>query len=259
MTDASNKKAQSFTVGTNATGYTLDSVGIHFRSISDISTAGADLRVTLNDVATGGAPGAVLCTLSDPGSFTATGVQTFDAPTTGTECPTLAARTTYFIVVDRIQVSAASTIDLYGTKSNEEDTGGAAGWSITNGRYLLISDSWITHALASHQIEVKGTLNPEADVLVKNTGQTANTGTYQLTAGFPKLAQAFTTGTTGTTGTGYTVGSVGIDFLSISDTSTAGADLRVTLNDVATGGAPGAVLCTLSDPGSFTVSGGADL
>ena len=255
LTDASNKKAQSFTAGMNATGYTVDSVGINFRSISDISTAGADLRVTLNDVATSGAPGAVLCTLSDPGSFTASGVQTFEAPTTGTACPTLAARTTYFIVVDRVQVSAASTIDLYGTKSDHEDTGAAAGWSITNGRYLLISDSWVAHALASHQIKVKGTLNPEADVLIKNTWQTPNTSTYQLTAGFPKLAQAFTTGTTGTNGTGYTVGSVGIDFLSISDTSTAGADLRVTLNDVATGGAPGAVLCTLSDPGSFTASG----
>ena len=255
LTDASNKKAQSFTAGTNATGYTVDSVGIHFRSISDISTAGADLRVTLNEVATGGAPGAVLCTLSDPGSFTVSGVQTFDAPTTGTECPTLAARTTYFIVVDRVQVSAASTIDLYGTKSDEEDTGAAAGWSITNGRYLLISDSWVAHALASHQIKVKGTLNPEADILIKNTWQTPNTGAYQLTAGFPKLAQAFTTGKTGKNGTGYTVDSVGIDFLSISDTSTAGADLRVTLNDVATGGAPGAVLCTLSDPATFAGSG----
>ena len=252
LTDALNKKAQSFTAGTNATGYTVDSVGINFRTISNTSTAGADLRVTLNDVATGGAPGAVLCTLSDPGSFTASGVQTFEAPTTGTECPTLAARTTYFIVVDRVQVSAASTINLHGTRSEEEDTGAAAGWSITNGRYLLISDSWIAHAHASHQIKVKGALNPEADVLVKNTGQAANTGAYQLTAGFPKLAQAFTAGTNAS---GYTVGSVGIDFLSISDTSTAGADLRVTLNDVATGGAPGAVLCTLSDPGSFTASG----
>ena len=252
LTDALNKKAQSFTAGTNATGYTVDSVGINFRTISNTSTAGADLRVTLNDVATGGAPGAVLCTLSDPGSFTASGVQTFEAPTTGTECPTLAARTTYFIVVDRVQVSAESTINLHGTRSEEEDTGAAAGWSITNGRYLLISDSWIAHAHASHQIKVKGALNPEADVLVKNTGQAANTGAYQLTAGFPKLAQAFTAGTNAS---GYTVGSVGIDFLSISDTSTAGADLRVTLNDVATGGAPGAVLCTLSDPGSFTASG----
>ena len=69
LTDASNKKAQSFTAGTNATGYTVDSVGINFRSIPDTSTAGADLRVTLNDVATGGAPGTVLCTLSDPGEL----------------------------------------------------------------------------------------------------------------------------------------------------------------------------------------------
>ena len=75
-----------------------------------------------------------------------------------------------------------------------------------------------------------------ATVLISNTGQTTNTGSYPLTDTFNKLAQSFTAGTNGT------VDSVGIEFLSISDTSTAGDDLRVTLNDVATGGAPGAVL-----------------
>ena len=134
LTGHFNKLAQSFTAGTNATGYTVDSIGIHFRSISDTSTAGADLRVTLNDVATGGAPGAVLCTLSAPGSFTASGVQTFDAPTTGTECPTLAARTTYFVVADRVQGGATRTINLSGTDSTNEDPGGAAGWSISDSR-----------------------------------------------------------------------------------------------------------------------------
>ena len=90
--------------------------------------------MTLNDVATGGAPGAVLCTLSYPATFVGSGLHAFSAPTTGTECPTLAARTTYFIVVDRVQVSAASTINLSGTDSTNEDTGGAAGWSISDSR-----------------------------------------------------------------------------------------------------------------------------
>ena len=72
-----------------------------------------------------------------------------------------------------------------------------------------------------------------ATVLISNTGQTTNTDSYPLTDTFNKLAQSFTAGTNGT---GYTVDSVGIDFLSISDTSTAGDDLRVTLNDVATAG-----------------------
>ena len=251
LTDTFPKLAQAFTTGTNGTGYTVDSVGIDFLSISDTSTAGDDLQVTLNDVATDGAPGAVLCTLSYPATFAGSGLHAFSAPTTGTEWPTLAARTTYFIVVDRVQVSAGSTINLSGTDSTKEDTGGAAGWSISDSRYLFASGSWTESPLiATHQVEVRGALVPL--LLIKNTGQTANTGAYQLTDTFPKLAQAFTTGTNGT---GYTVDSVGIDFLSISDTSTAGADLRVTLNDVATGGAPGAVLCTLSYPASFFASG----
>ena len=84
-------------------------------------------------------------------------------------------------------------------------------------------------------------------VLISNTGQTTNTDSYPLTDTFNKLAQSFTAGTNGT---GYTVDSVGIDSL-----ASPTPQLRVTLNNVATGGAPGAVLCTLSYPATFAGSG----
>ena len=249
------KLAQAFTTGTtgkNGTGYTVDSVGIDFLSISDTSTAGADLRVTLNDVATGGAPGPVLCTLSDPGSFTASGVQTFEAPTTGTECPTLAARTTYFIVVDRVQVSAASTINLSGTDSTNED-GGAAGWSISDSRYLFALGSWTESPLiATHRIDVRGAPVP-FPVLIKNTGRSDDGTARRLTAGNPKRAQAFTTGANSA---GYTLYAIAFDFDTIGADaiSTAGSHLMVTLNEDS-GGDPGAALCTLTDPASFSASG----
>ena len=77
--------AQAFTTGSNASGYTLDSIGIEFRSITGTSEA-ADLTATLN-ADNSGEPGDVLCTLTDPASFTASGVQTFDAPSSGTNLP----------------------------------------------------------------------------------------------------------------------------------------------------------------------------
>ena len=66
-----------------------------------------------------------------------------------------------------------------------------------------------------------------ATVLISNTGQTTNTDSYPLTDTFNKLAQSFTAGTNGT---GYTVDSVGIDSL-----ASPTPQLRVTLNNVATG------------------------
>ena len=255
LTSTIPKRAQAFTTGANTDGYTVSSIGVSFAGISDPSTAGDQLIVTLNANGDGN-PGDALCTLGDPASFTGSGVHTFAAPAT---CPTLTASTTYFAVIERVG-STADTISLDLAFNLSEDTGAAAGWSIADVRHFLKDGSWDTGTKATlsggpYRIAVRGTEIPEEDVLIKNTGQAANTGTYQLTAGFPKLAQAFTTGTTGKNGTGYTVDSVGIDFLSISDTSTAGADLRVTLNDVATGGTPGAVLCTLSDPATFAGSG----
>ena len=262
------KRAQAFTTGANTVGYTLGSIGFHFGDIADTSTAGGELTVTLNKDDNGD-PGDALCTLNDPESFTLNAVNTFDAPTTGTDpCPTLAANTAYFVVIERVTIT--TSIALTVTTSTNEDTGGSAGWSIGNERKFFLSGSWDETASESYQIEVRGaagvvTLPPppvvlepgQGVVVVKNTGQTADPTAQTLIANRPRLAQQFTTGTSAA---GYRLGSISVDFDSIGTTSTAGSQLKVTLNDELKnldndGIGPGDVLCTLSDPATFTGSG----
>ena len=161
LTSTNIKRAQAFTTGAEANGYTLSSIGIKFFTISQTATAGGHLVATLNAVASNGNPGASLCTLSDPATFTGSGVQTFDAPV---GCPTLVASTTYFVVIERVQDNLQS-INLSLATANSEDTGGAAGWSIGNRRHNLQSgESWSNTAGDPYQIEVRGvvrsTVNP---------------------------------------------------------------------------------------------------
>ena len=149
------KRAQAFTTGANTAGYTLGSIGFYFGDIADTSTAGGELTVTLNKDDNGD-PGDALCTLNDPESFTLNAVNTFDAPTTGTDpCPTLAANTAYFVVIERVTIT--TSIALRVTTSTNEDTGGSAGWSIGNERKFFLSGSWDETASESYQIEVRGT------------------------------------------------------------------------------------------------------
>ena len=154
------KAAQQFTTGAEANGYTLSSIGIDFHRIFAISSAGGQLVVTLNAVASNGNPGDSLCTLSDPATFTSLGVQTFGAPT---GCPTLAVSTTYFVVIERV-ANDGNAIELSHTQSNNEDTGGAAGWSIANGRrFVGSSRTWTTRTSDPYQIEVRGVVRTTFD------------------------------------------------------------------------------------------------
>ena len=66
----------------------------------------------------------------------------------------------------------------------------------------------------------------EATVLVKNTGQTAQSSTFQLSTAATKRTQAFTTGSHSA---GYTLNSIGLSFGDIAEITTAGAQLTVTL------------------------------
>ena len=146
------ERAQQFTTGANTDGYTLGSIGIMFHNISNTSTAGSQLTVTLN-ADNNGNPGDALCTLSDPATFTSSGVQTFSAPGT---CPALAASTAYFAVIDRVLVVATDTITLSGTASSNEDTGGAAGWTVVHRLHYFTSSSWESTTSLPHLIEVNG-------------------------------------------------------------------------------------------------------
>ena len=145
------KRAQQFTTGADT--YTLGSIGFDFGAIFDTSTTGSQLTVTLN-ADNSGDPGDALCTLTDPTSFTANAVNTFDAPTT---CPTLAASTAYFAVIERS--AFVGTVQVNVTTSSDDDGGGAAGWSIGDDRHFFGSSMWQSTSSQSYLIEVIGDPN----------------------------------------------------------------------------------------------------
>ena len=146
--------AHAFTTGSNASGYPLDSIGIDFRTIADTSVAANDLTATLN-ADNSGEPGDVLCTLTDPATFTGSGVQTFDAPSSGTTCPTLAASTTYFAVFT-LESGATGEYNLEITTSTSIDSGAATGWSIADKAFYSSGTTWTLYNGGALQIEVKG-------------------------------------------------------------------------------------------------------
>ena len=252
LDNTTTKRAQAFTTGANAAGYTLNSVGFVFDTIANTTTAGSHLNVTLN-ADSSGSPGSVLCTLADPNSFSASGLHTFSAPTTGTDlCPALTASTTYFAVIERVTHVVADTISLAETTSTDEDNGSVADWSIGNNRHYILSGLWsaTTSGSVAHQIEVKGTA-VETPSLVKNTGQTAESAGLALDGTNTQWAQAFTTGNSST---GYTVSTVGVRFHTIANTGTA-ADQLVARLTASVDSEPATMLCRLADPGTFSSSG----
>ena len=262
--DAENE-AQGFITGPNPGGYTLSALGISFRTIADTANAGSELTVSLYDatphefVPTLLRPNSALCTLNDPSTFSSSGVQTFTAPAT---CPTLATNTLYYVVLER---AVPANLDYFPTNrqifydvtfDNDEDAGAAEGWSIEATAWYFQDGFWQdetsipTHTVKM-MIEVQGApVLPS--YLVKNTGQTSLTSGEGLDATTIKGAQAFTTGAGAY---GYALSSIGIDFHTLSNVNTAGSHLAVTLNAVASNGIPGASLCALADPSSFTGSG----
>ena len=191
-------RAQAFTTGADTEGYELDSIGFLFDNIANTSSAGNQLTVTLNEDSSGN-PGSALCTLTNPATFSASGVHTFSAPTTGTTCATLAASTTYFAVIERTTVTG-DEIALENSNSGSEDPGSVPGFSIGNNRHQTNNTgNWSKTNGQSHQIEVKGA---SATALIVSDNRTwvdnrrgyAATG-YDNTGAFT-IAQGFRTGDT---------------------------------------------------------------
>ena len=153
ISSTTTKLAQGFQTGYNPAGYTLSSIGISFDSIINTLTAGNQLVATLNEQSSG-SPGDVICDLDDPGSFCASGVHTFTAPSGG--CPVLDEDTEYFVVLERVSATTDSIqVDL--TNSKSEDAERAANRSIRGIRRTFTTGSWSTAITTNVQmIEVKG-------------------------------------------------------------------------------------------------------
>ena len=191
--------AQAFTTGAKTGGYPLGSVGIRVSHFFDGATVGDHLQVTINGVAGGGGPGDAHCALTNPSSFPAPGVNTFEAPTGAGSCPQLATETTYFVVIEWVDPSGADRFALipqtYSTRESAatgEDPGGAEGWSIADRSYYLTVSSnartWTEYdERASFKIEVKEANSPATGLpVISGTAQVGET----LTANTSGLADA---------------------------------------------------------------------
>ena len=239
---AAQSVAQEFTAGTHTAGYVLTSIGARATIILNTSTAGSELTATLNE-ASGAIPGAVLCTLTDPATFTTIGLQTFTAPTTGeSACPTLIPTRTYFFVIER--TSGTGNVGWTVGARDDEDPGSARDWSIANGRQLFSSGTW-DPGPESLLIEVRGAkLVGNGELQVKNTDQTADSAAHPLNATQPTAAQPFKTG--GNDGA-YTLSSIGVMFDDVDDFAHAEDELTATLNEIGSG-QPADTICTLINP-----------
>ena len=177
------ENAQGFTTGTDAVGYELDSIGIDFLSIHANSNPGSELTVKLAEVAddTASIPADDLCTLTNPASFSSSGVHYFDAPDA---CPRLSANTTYVVRVVRAG-NTSQTIRMDVSSAAAEDSGAADGWSIANDRARLTT-SWVEVTDDVFLIDVRGHANSAA------TGAPTITGT-------PEVGQVLTADISGIT------------------------------------------------------------
>ena len=211
LTNSRPSRAQAFTTGADTEGYELDSIGFLFDNIANTSSAGSQLTVTLNEDSSGN-PGSALCTLTNPAAFSASGVHTFSAPTTGTTCATLAAGTTYFAVIERTTVTV-DEIALENSNSGSEDPGSVPGFSIGNNRHQTNSTgNWSKTNGQSHQIEVKGA-SATAPIVSDNRTWVDNRRGYAATGydntGAFTIAQGFRTGNTAGI---YEVHEIHVDF-----------------------------------------------
>ena len=156
------KIGQAFTTGSSLAGYQLHSLGFRLHAVADPASAGNDLEVTLNEVASSGEPGAALCTLEDPGTFVANSINRFTAPS-GDDCRILSRNTTYFAVLHRVAFTGSNTIAVGTASSPAEDEGSAANWSIANTGYFGAGTTW-SASILNYRIEVTGEEGIEVEV-----------------------------------------------------------------------------------------------
>ena len=162
--DVTNDRSQAFTTG--ATGATLSSVGI----ISEDGQGDA-FAVSLCTVDASDHPTSSCTDLTPPSSFAA-GTVVFTPP----DGTTLNANTTYALLVTN-----TAKVRLDATSSDNEDVGGATGWSIANDfDHKSTSDVWVANGTRSLRITIKGTLDPATNnaptVATEILDQTATTG-----------------------------------------------------------------------------------
>ena len=241
-----------FQTGGSHLGYRLSSIGFAFGAISDTSTAGSNLRVTLRGAE--GFPSHTICTLSPPASFRANAVNRFGAST----CPALAPNTRYYTVIEHLDPDS-NEIAVSSTKSTGKEPGAAAGWDIIRSTFLFgfagglgtfrwdqsdLDSTWMFELRGRALLPAEQPERPAPPAQhrkqVANTGQTGLVGSA-LTSTRTRQAQAFTTGSHSS---GYWLHSVRMGFRTVTAPSPARLEIRVTLHEGG-GDDPGEELCLI--------------
>ena len=204
--------AQSFTTGTNSFGYTVTDIGVWVAPLTataTLSTIGASIWTESS-----GVPDTKVGDLSSEPPGTERPNMTF----TNADGIRVEANTTYFVVLDS-DGSGFGAYNIDSFEGDDEDSGGASGWSIGNGsvgRTSTGSDTWAHSDDASIQLTISGTA-VSVDVLISNINQgTEATRTTQNING-SDFAQSFTTGTHSG---GYTVTDIGVWVAPLTATAT---------------------------------------
>ena len=156
---SSNILATAFTTG--ASTYTLSSVGLHL-----VEQTGTPTPVVGIYGDSGGNPGTLLATMTNPGTLKINAVNTFTAPAD----TRLSSNTTYWVVTMEVTVNLSTGSTL--------DSGTAPGWSLGNSRFKTTSSatSWSTNALPI-LFQIRGKVRPENNPA---TGAPTITGTAEV-------------------------------------------------------------------------------
>ena len=145
---SSQVRAQTFTTGSRAGGYTVTSVDI---GSDDAEGDSFTANLSITDP-TSGNPVAKVATLTVPTSFTA-GTLTFIAP----PYTVLEPNTTYSVTI----TVGSNNVTLDTTLSNGEDSGRTSGWSIANTSHRVDGGDWAeTTDGESIRIAINGPANP---------------------------------------------------------------------------------------------------
>ena len=166
--------AQAFTTGSHKQGYTVSGVDMVLQKndLNDLfRKRNPRLTVTIREESSG-IPGTIVGTLNLPASsptFTSDRTFTFMAPAKGIQ---LSPSTTYFVVIDIDASRSTNTkAGLRILRSDDENAGGAAGFSIANKPLIWAwyenPPKWenLTGGATSIEMSVKGELNPITDLI----------------------------------------------------------------------------------------------
>ena len=145
--DSELSRATAFTTGTGT--YTLSSVGVQLGANPSPPTP--VVRIYGD---TGGEPGTLVATMTNPGTIVESVINTFTAPAN----TTLVASTTYWLVTTNSATADGVGLRVFTKNNTTLDSGAAAGWSIGNARYKtnFSAISWST-SRSRHRFQIRGT------------------------------------------------------------------------------------------------------